>query len=173
MSTAVIYKSKYGATKQYAEWIAGELRCSLYEHPKVMPQMLLQYDTVIYGGGLYADMIAGIKLVTKNPCKQLVVFTVGLNNPATANFSEAIKQNIPQNILSNTKLFHLHGSLDYNDLGFFHKLGLKFMWSVLKKKPSDKLTEDEKVLLGAYGGKIDFTDKAAIEPIVEYIRGLA
>ncbi|MEE1351031.1 MAG: flavodoxin domain-containing protein [Clostridia bacterium] len=27
MNPIVIYKSKYGSTKQYAEWIADELNC--------------------------------------------------------------------------------------------------------------------------------------------------
>ena len=29
MSTIVIYKTKYGATKKYAEWIAEELNCEV------------------------------------------------------------------------------------------------------------------------------------------------
>jgi flavodoxin len=29
--TVVIYKTKYGSAKQYAQWIAEELKCDLFE----------------------------------------------------------------------------------------------------------------------------------------------
>lgn len=48
---AVIYKSKYGSTKQYAEWIAKELDASLFEATNIKPSQLLDYDVVVYGGG--------------------------------------------------------------------------------------------------------------------------
>ena len=64
---AVIYKSYYGTTKRYAEWIADELNVSLFEASDIKPAQLLDYDVVIYGGGLYAGGIIGSKLVEKNP----------------------------------------------------------------------------------------------------------
>ena len=51
---AVIYKSKYGSTKQYAEWIAQALDAPLFEASSVNPAQLAEYDVVVYGGGLYA-----------------------------------------------------------------------------------------------------------------------
>ncbi len=32
MKTIVVYKSKYGYTKRYAEWIAEELSCDIKEN---------------------------------------------------------------------------------------------------------------------------------------------
>lgn len=32
MNCIVLYKSKYGATKKYAEWIAEELNCEAYKN---------------------------------------------------------------------------------------------------------------------------------------------
>ena len=51
-STAVIYKSKYGSTKKYAEWIGEELECDVLETGSVSADTLKKYDTIIYGGGL-------------------------------------------------------------------------------------------------------------------------
>jgi hypothetical protein len=51
---------------------------------------LQDFDVVIYGGGLYAGGIIGSKLVTKNPCKSLVLFTVGLADPLITDYSEII-----------------------------------------------------------------------------------
>ena len=66
MNPIVIYKSKYGSTKQYAEWIADELNCLAVDAKKLKVDNLRNYDTIIYGGGLYAEIIAGVTLITKN-----------------------------------------------------------------------------------------------------------
>jgi hypothetical protein len=44
--------------------------------------------------------------------------------------------------------------------------------TVDKKKPDERTTDDE-LLVDTYGGKVDFTNRETIMPIVEYVRGLA
>jgi len=117
---AVIYKSKYGATKQYAEWIAQALDAALLEAGAVKPPQLASFDVVIYGGGLYAGGIDGVKLVAKNPCKSLVVFTVGLANPKITDYAAILSKNFTGEALSKIKVFHLRGGIDYNKLGLLH-----------------------------------------------------
>ena len=90
---AVIYQSKYGSTRQYAQWIARDLGAQLLERSAVSPASLREYDVVVYGGGLYAGGIAGVDLVAKYPCPPLVVFTVGLANPAITDYSEILNRN--------------------------------------------------------------------------------
>ncbi len=79
----VIYKSKYGSTKQYAQWIAEALDADLFDVAKVRD--LGQYQTIVYGGGLYASGIIGSDFLVKNyellKEKRIVVFTVGLAKP--------------------------------------------------------------------------------------------
>ena len=82
MNTIVIYKSKYGSTKAYADWIAEELACTAVDVADFKPTEFDGYDTIVYGGGLYAEMIAGISLITKNADKltdkKIAVFSTGL-----------------------------------------------------------------------------------------------
>lgn len=66
MNTIVIYKSKYGSTKQYANWIGEALSCEVADAKSISVSDLLKYDRIIYGGGLYAEVIAGVTLITKN-----------------------------------------------------------------------------------------------------------
>jgi flavodoxin len=54
MKTLVVYKSKTGYTKKYAEWIAEELSADILEVSKVNINILASYDTVIFGGSLHA-----------------------------------------------------------------------------------------------------------------------
>jgi len=164
--TAVIYKSKYGATKRYAEWIAKDLNAELFEAAGMEAAKLAQYDMVVYGGGVYADGVSGVKLVMKNPCKDLVVFTVGLTDPASGDFSALIKNNS----LGNTKVFHLMGALDFENLKPLHKIGLSVLKKMLSKKDEKELTIIERTIIGSHGQKVDFVDRAAVAPIVEYVK---
>ena len=48
--TAVIFKSKCGHTKKYAEWISADLNGDLIEVSKVKIEKILEYDTIVFGG---------------------------------------------------------------------------------------------------------------------------
>ena len=170
--TAVIYKSKYGATKQYAIWIAEELNASLFEASGIKPSQLADYDVVVYGGGLYADGINGVKLVTENPCKALAVFSVGLKDPATADFSDVLAKNFKGEHLSKIKVFHLRGGADFKSLSFLHKGIVAMLKKVAGKKPPAERTSEEQAAIAIADEKVDFTDKASILPLVEYVRGM-
>ena len=64
MKTIVVYQSKYGYTQTYAQWIQQALGCQMARGTDCAPADLVQYDTIIYGGGLYAVGINGIRLLT-------------------------------------------------------------------------------------------------------------
>ena len=66
MKTVVLFQSKYGATKKYAQWIAEELSCDIFERKNINANALEAYDTIVYGGGLYAGGVSGIDLLVKN-----------------------------------------------------------------------------------------------------------
>jgi menaquinone-dependent protoporphyrinogen IX oxidase len=170
--TAVIYKSVYGATKRYAEWIAQELNAPLFEASKVKPNQLQDYDVVIYGGGLYAGGIIGVKLVANNPCKSLVVFTVGLATPATTDYTEILSKNFTAEQLKNTKIFHLHGGIDYGKLNIAHKAMMAFKKKEVERKPIAERESDDRQFLETYGKKLDFTSKDAIKPLIDCVHAL-
>lgn len=167
---AIIYKSKYGTTKQYAEWIAEALDAKLMEASSVSPAQLESFDAVIYGGGLYAGGISGIKLITKNPCKLLTVFTVGIADPKITDYSIILNKNLPKELLAKTKIFHLRGGINYEKSGFIHKGMMSMLKSMLEKKAESELTDDDRALLATYGSKVDYTDKSAIQPIVAFVK---
>jgi menaquinone-dependent protoporphyrinogen IX oxidase len=175
--TAVIYKSKYGSTKKYAEWIASELKSILFECSQIKPEDLLQYDTIIFGGGLYASGINGISLITKNfqtiKNKNIIVFTVGL--AATEDkeiFKPIIEKNCTQELRNKIKFFHLRGGIDYKKLNFIHKPMMAMLKTMVSKKKPEEMTDEDRMMLDTYGEKVDFTDKNTIEPLISYIKNL-
>ena len=91
MKSIVIYKSKYGSTKTYAEWIASELSCEALDAKNIKADSLLEYDNIIYGGGLYAEIkvfnylgkmiVDELSLVHKTAIKSLKKLMSGKKNP--------------------------------------------------------------------------------------------
>ena len=166
----IVYKSRYGTTKRYAEWIAEALDAPVFEASEIKPAQLMSYDLVIYGGGLYVGGIDGVKLVAKNPCKALAIFTVGLADPRVTNYSEFFSKHFTENQLSQIKVFHLRGSIDYKRLGLIHKGLMAMLKQQTAKKNKSELTNDDKMLLETYGKSTDFVDKASIAPIVTFAK---
>ena len=94
---AVIYKSRYGSTKKYAEWIAQEAGADLLEHSQAKINDLVKYDTIVYGGNLHAGKIDGKELIVNNfekiKEKKLIIFWVG-SSPVDEIATEKLFQKI-------------------------------------------------------------------------------
>ncbi len=175
-NVAVIFKTKYGHTKQYAEWISEELKCDLFEQSEISAEKMLEYDTIIYGGGLYASGILGIELITKNFSslnnKNIVVFTVGLADPdIKSQFEPIINKNFTDEMQKYINIFHLRGGINYKELGIVHKAMMAALKSLVKNKKGE-LTDEDRQMLETYGQQIEFTDKGTIEPLISFVRSL-
>lgn len=173
----VIYESKYGYTKRYAEWIAEVLSCPLFEKKSVTTSDLKSADTIIYGGGLYAGGVSGVKLLIENwdliSNKKIALFTTGLANPKEAenvtNIRNGIRKALPPEMFEKITFFHFHGGIDYSRLGFIHKSMMAMLRKMLLKKAESELTYEDKGLLDTYGGVVDFTDKESIQPLIKWV----
>ena len=53
MSGIILYKSKYGATRKYAEWLSERTGFSYIETEKSDIGVISGYDVIILGGGIY------------------------------------------------------------------------------------------------------------------------
>ena len=180
MKTAVIYESRYGYTKKYAQWLSQALSCDLFDRKTVRTEQLKLYDVIIYGGGLYAGGVSGIRLFTGNfdliSDKTLILFTCGLADPSDPQNAEHIRAGLSK-VLSprmqeKIKLFHLRGGMDYSKLNMAHKSMMAMLFHLTKRKDPVKLRAEDLEMLQTYGKTVDFTDPAAIQPIVDFVAGL-
>ena len=168
---AVVYKSIYGSTKRYAQWIAEEAKADCFEYSEIKAKKLMEYDTIIYGGGLYASGIAGVSIITKNyeilKDKKIIVFTVGLaSTDKEEAFLPIIEKNFTKEMRDSIKFFHLRGGIDYKKLGIIHKSMMSMLKAVISKKSSEELSDDEIGILATYGKSVDFTDKNMIKSLL-------
>lgn len=168
---AIVYKSKYGSTKKYAQWIAEETKADFFEYSEIKAKKLMEYDTIIYGGGLYASGIAGISIITKNfdflKDKKIIVFTVGLASTDRKEvFVPIIEKNFSKEMRDNISFYHLRGGIDYKKLGIIDKIMMAVLKTIISKKNPNELSDDDRELLATYGKKVDFTEKNTITPLL-------
>ncbi len=174
MNTVVIYKSKYGATRNYAEWISEELNCDIFDSKDVKIQELLGYDNIIYGGGLYAEVINGVSLITKNLSllkdKKIVVFSVGITPLDYRDYYDGlvVEKNFKSGLPKNVKMFSFIGKMLDSELSLPHRAAIKTLKKIMKAKENP--TEMEKLLIKLCDFNGDGCDKSKIIDLVDYIK---
>ena len=62
----ILFQSKYGATKKYADWLAEKTGYACVETKNANAVDLKPYDVILLGGGVYASGIAGFQFLKKN-----------------------------------------------------------------------------------------------------------
>lgn len=171
MKTIVVYKSKYGYTKKYAEWLAESLGCDIKENASLAD--VAGYDTIICGGGIYAGRLNGAKLITKNlgklAGKKLVLFAVGSNAGRPEELEAFWRKTLDKTVREQIPHFYLRGGFDYGKTGGVDRFMMNMLKKLLLKK--DDLTEDEKGLLAAYDTPFDCTDRKNLEKMLEFFLG--
>ncbi|GAA0750851.1 hypothetical protein SDC9_53350 [bioreactor metagenome] len=172
MKTVVIYKSKTGYTKKYAEWIAEELSADIFNISNIEISKLSSYDNIIYGGSLYAVGILGIKLITKNldklKNKKIIVFATGASPSKEENINEVKNKNFTEEQQKYIRFFYLRGGFNYSNLNIFDKALMMLL--KIKIKMKKELTSDEKGMLACYDRPVDFTRRKNIDEIINYVK---
>lgn len=172
--TIVIYTSRYGSAEKYAEWIAEALACPAKRLKDISTGELASYNTIIYGGGLYAGSVAGIKKLIPqldiSKEKRLVLFMVGMTNPSEKDiYEEVAKRNLPQGWREKFEVFVFRGDLKFSKMSVLHKLMMRMRKSIAEKNPEAERTEDDRQFLESYGSDVIFTSREQVEPLVKLI----
>lgn len=166
-STLVIYSSKYGSTKQYAQWIANELKADLKEVSEVKSYELIYYDTVVFGAPLYTGKLYHyqkvLEVLTCYPPKTFLIFAVGLNT-SNEDYIHEIKK---QNKIDEDKVFYFQGKLDYQHLTLLDKLLMQGLKKYIKKKSS--LTDSDQRILKSFEHPINAMEFESIQPLIDYV----
>lgn len=168
----VIYQSKYGATRKYAQWLKERLDCDLIETKCAAIEQLQRYDTVIFGGGIYATGIAGIAFLKRNyerlRGKKIVVFAVGAS-PYDEKAVEEIKQHNLRDALQGLPLFYCRGAWQEEKMSFGDRTLCNLLKKSVAKKDPATYAPWEKALMEAVGSSHDWTDPNNIQPLLDYL----
>jgi menaquinone-dependent protoporphyrinogen IX oxidase len=174
LKTIVVYRSKTGFTRKYAEWIAGELDAELVEYGKFKIELLYKFDTIIYGGGLYAGGINGVKIIKKNlpylRDKKIIVFATGATPDREETTREIFNVNFNNEQQDCIHFFYLRGGFDYSRLSMLDKALMKMLKIKLRIIPEEKRSPDETGMLAVYEKPADFTKEKYMEKLLELAR---
>lgn len=168
MKTIVIYQSKSGFTEKYGNMIAEELGCEAIALKKVTSIDLEEYDTIIYGGGLRAGIISGLKkmneICIEKGKKDIILFATGASPKEMEKDIQAMwERNITKELLETVPHFYMQGGLCYEKMSLPDKIIMKLAAPMLEKQMG---IEGSVSLRKSY----DESSKEYIIPLVEYVK---
>lgn len=173
----VLYTTKHGATQRYAQRIGQPLDALVKEAAYARLERAKTYDVIVLGCPVYMGKIKGLDFFADHAKeltdKRLVLFTCGLHDPAQEDVRRNLEKQLEEKLgdaLAHIAVFHLRGSIRWQNLGLAERLMMKALVSDLKKKPEDQRSETERLLIETEGGALDFSDEADIASIVHAAR---
>lgn len=169
----VLYQSKYGSTKKYAEMLENEIPCDVFDITKPIPVDLNAYEIIIIAGGIYASHIAGIKYLKKHldslKNKTLAIFAVGAS-PYDENTFETIKAQHLKKIPLDIPMFYGRGAYDESVMSFKDRTLCRLLKKSLRKKDPATLEPWMEAFFEADGKACDWVDISYLNPLIAYIK---
>ena len=165
MKGLVIYKGKYGATKQYAMWIGQELQLPVASADRFHTNELMKYDYFILGSSVYIGKLEIKDWLKKNfyvlQNKKIFFFQVAGSPVEQIEKRQSYnKASLPPSILKNIQFYYLPGRMIMRNLSVWDRFMLK-MGAKLVKDPMEK-----KAMLTDF----DHVKKEKVIPIMEGVR---
>jgi len=165
MKGLVIYKGKYGATKQYAMWIGQELQLPVASADRFHIDELPKYDFFILGSSVYIGKLEIKDWLKKNftvlQNKKIFFFQVAGSPVEQIEKRQSYnKASLPPSILKKTQFYYLPGRMIMRNLSGWDRFMLK-MGAKLTKDPVEK-----KAMLTDF----DHVKKEKVIPIMEGVR---
>lgn len=168
----VIYKSKYGAAKKYAEWLSADCGFDCAALAEAKKADLSAYDTIVLCGGIYASGIAGLSFLKKRlPAwsdKRVAVFCTGAS-PADEEALAALRQRNMRGPLESVPLFYGRGMWDQPHMRFTDRTLCGLLQKSVAKKDPASYEPWEKALMSAVGQSCDWTDRSCLAPLLAWI----
>ncbi|MDE6847513.1 MAG: flavodoxin domain-containing protein [Lachnospiraceae bacterium] len=169
----IVYYSKTGFTKKYAEWIEESLSeglsCDVFSYSKRRKIQLSQYDIILFGGGFHAGQINGIKWfktqmhkLSDNANRRIAVFATGAMPAEAPDIEKALRQNFTEEEWAKITAFYLPGGLCYEKMGVGDRLMMAAFRALLKEKNVD--SQMQQIVAHSF----DLTSKELITPLVEW-----
>jgi len=165
MNGLVIYKGKYGATKQYAMWIAKEMQLPVASADRFPVDELPKYDYFVLGSSVYIGKLEIRGWLKKNfdvlRNKKIMFFQVAASPVEQLEKRDSYnKASLPATILENIRFYYLPGRMIMRNLSAWDRFVLK-MGARLTKDAAEK-----KAMLTDF----DNVKKENILPIIEAMR---
>jgi menaquinone-dependent protoporphyrinogen IX oxidase len=170
----ILYQSKYGTTKKYADWLKEATGFHCMETRRATLNDVQNSETIVLMGGVYASGIAGIGFLKKHFAslqgKQILVFAVG----ASPCDETAIQQCHDHNLkgdMAGIPLFYGRGAWNLDGMTFGDRTLCKLLLKAVARQDPSTYEPWQLALVeaNANNSAFDWSDKACLEPLLSAI----
>lgn len=165
---AIVYSSKYGHTKQYADWLKEDVDADAIDIGKFNITQMLAYKLVIFACGVYGDKLSIMDFVKKNvtaiPTQKTMVMAVGwYTNDSKEAKEKLINDNYPPEFKGKVPMYVVNSGIDKKQISKMDSVKLVAAKLAIEKK--DGRSSDDINALGILNGYSDSTSKDNLESI--------
>jgi menaquinone-dependent protoporphyrinogen IX oxidase len=165
MNGIIVYKGKYGATRQYAQWLGHELHLPVYTSDEIRKKELSLCDFMVIGTSVYIGKLQISHWLRSNldviRGKKIFFFQVAGTPPDQKEKLETyIRSGVPGELRQQCEFFYYPGKMAIRELSWTDRFMLK-MGARLTKDPAAK-----KAMLTDYNQ----VKQENISPLVNVVR---
>ncbi|MDE6763764.1 MAG: hypothetical protein K2J73_08810, partial [Oscillospiraceae bacterium] len=170
---ALVYSSKSGHTKQYADWLKEDVGdIDVIPVAAFSPSQTMAYKLVIFACGVYGDKLSIMDFVKKNitamsPQKTMIMAVSWYTNDSEEAKKKLTEENYPEQFKNNVPLFVLNSGVDKKSLSAMDKMKLTAAQVMIDKK--DGRSSDDINALAIIKGYSDQTSKDNLASIKKAI----
>jgi menaquinone-dependent protoporphyrinogen IX oxidase len=160
----IAYQSKYGSTKQYAEWIHQEIKGDLFNIENGDKPDLARYEIIIIGGFVRMGNIVIAPFIQDHwsvmKGKKVVLFTTSGTPPLHPKIQSIYEKSLSEEIRNEIKYFPLHGRISIENLTSLDKNLIAI----------GKMMESDESLKKNMGKDFDGVQRENLLPLFEYVK---
>ncbi len=174
-SILVIYQSKTGFTRRYAELIARAASGTALPLENARPSVLAGCGTLVFGSRAHAGRIDGwpkaqkLLAAAQNGGARCALFVTGATPAIERQTVEGFwAQNLTGEQQRTLPHFYLQSGLCYEKMGLVDRLLMKGLCAMLRAKKGK--TEQDAAMLRMIAHSFDAQDDAFALPVIEWVR---
>lgn len=171
MKTLIVYCSKTGFTRKYAQWLRDDLDCDCVPFGERHSADLSKYGAVAFGSGCYVGKINKLNWFKHQmpnlEGKKLAVFFTGAMGPDPSDIRRLEKENFTPGELCRVKTFYLQGGLNYAGMNPMDKMLMAVFRQMLRSQSG---SPRHRVMLQNVEQSFDKTERENLRPLEEYLK---
>ena len=173
MRTLILYTSKTGSTKKYAEDIAQAVNGDVFPLKKYKWKDVGDYDSIVFGGWVMGGKIQGIDDFLSHydeiSDKNILVFSSGMGFVTSESRDRLISGNVLD--IYHIRYYQLRGSFDYSKLHFPYNFMINTSLRALRKDPDS--AQDLSMVENLKETPLELYDQQGIDRIISVLHRLS
>ena len=172
---AVVYATKYGHTKQYADWMKEEAGADIFVSTSFTPTKALEYKAVVFAGGVYGDKILIMDWLKKNlgqvNVNKIIIAAVSWYcNDSEEAKARLIAENYPEQFKNVVPLVVINSGIDKKKTSVMDKAQLLAAQSAINKR--EVRSADDINALAIIKGYSDSTSKDNLKSLIAAVQNV-